>query len=154
MYLGKNILPRENGQCKGPAAAQPGVFRDQQEGRVARAKWALRAGVGVVPRPAMRGDVWAPWQPHPAPWPPSWVPGPHPLSLLCSDVPKGAKNFDVSGSSKLDVFVAYDSTRVTEPAGKAPWPLDTSVEVIVSADKASKDLNDLKVRAHVLRVRG
>ncbi|XP_015340293.1 protein-arginine deiminase type-1 [Marmota marmota marmota] len=74
------------------------------------------------------------------------VAGVETLVDIHSDVPKGAKNFDVSGSSKLDIFVAYDSTRVTEPAGKAPWPLDTSVEVIVSADKASKDLNDLKVK--------
>uniref|UniRef100_I3LXE4 protein-arginine deiminase n=1 Tax=Ictidomys tridecemlineatus TaxID=43179 RepID=I3LXE4_ICTTR len=74
------------------------------------------------------------------------VAGVETLVDIHSDVPKGAKNFDVSGSSKLDIFVAYDSTRVTEPAGKAPWPLDTSVEVIVSADKASKDFNDLEVK--------
>lgn len=90
----------------------------------------------------------------PWPWPLSWIPGLIPCPFSASDVPKGAKTFQVSGSSKLEVFVVYDSTRVTEPAGRDPWPLDPNVEVIVSADKASKDLNDLKVSGQVLRVRG
>ncbi|XP_003413183.2 protein-arginine deiminase type-1 [Loxodonta africana] len=62
------------------------------------------------------------------------------------DVPKGAKTFEVTGSSQVEVFVVYDPARVTEPTGKARWPLDTNVDVIVSVDTASKDLNDLKVK--------
>lgn len=41
----------------------------------------------------------------------------------------------------------YDPVRVAEPAGRTHWPLDANVDVVVSVDTASKDLNDLKVRA-------
>ncbi|XP_062961781.1 protein-arginine deiminase type-1 [Cynocephalus volans] len=63
-----------------------------------------------------------------------------------SDVPKGAKTFGVSGSSGVELFVVYDPTRVTEPTGKVRWPLDANVNVVVSVDSASKNLNDLKVK--------
>ncbi|KAM6172196.1 protein-arginine deiminase type-1 [Erethizon dorsatum] len=62
------------------------------------------------------------------------------------DVPRGAKTFRVSGSSKVEVLMAYDPRWVTEPTGKAHWPLDTNADVVVSVDTASKDLNDLKVK--------
>ncbi|KAL2773312.1 protein-arginine deiminase type-1 [Daubentonia madagascariensis] len=65
---------------------------------------------------------------------------------IYSDVPKGAKTFGVSGSSGVEVFVVYNPTRVTEPTGKARWPLDAKVDVVISVDTASKDLNDLKVK--------
>ncbi|XP_005409877.1 PREDICTED: protein-arginine deiminase type-1 isoform X2 [Chinchilla lanigera] len=42
--------------------------------------------------------------------------------------------------------MAYDPRWVTEPTGKAHWPLDANVDVVVSVDTASKDLNDLKVK--------
>lgn len=61
------------------------------------------------------------------------------------DVPRGAKTFRVSGSSKVEVSMVYDPRWVTEPTDKAYWPLDTNVDVVVSVDTASKDLNDLKV---------
>ncbi|XP_047583220.1 protein-arginine deiminase type-1 isoform X2 [Lutra lutra] len=63
-----------------------------------------------------------------------------------SDVPKGAETFGVSGSPGVEVFVVYNPARVTGPTGKSRWPLDISVEVTVSVDAASKDLNDLKVK--------
>uniref|UniRef100_A0A8D1HH41 Protein-arginine deiminase n=1 Tax=Sus scrofa TaxID=9823 RepID=A0A8D1HH41_PIG len=63
-----------------------------------------------------------------------------------SDVPKGAETFGVSGSSGVEVFMVYDPARVAEPTGKARWPLDARVDVIVSVDAASKALNDLKVK--------
>ncbi|XP_007459321.1 PREDICTED: protein-arginine deiminase type-1 [Lipotes vexillifer] len=63
-----------------------------------------------------------------------------------SDVPKGAETFSVSGSSGVEVFTVYNTARVTEPTGKAYWPLDAGVDVIISVDAASKALNDLKVR--------
>ncbi|CAI9165660.1 unnamed protein product [Rangifer tarandus platyrhynchus] len=63
-----------------------------------------------------------------------------------SDVPKGAENFGVSGSSGVKIFMAYDPARVTEPMGRAHWPLDASVDVVISVDAASKALNDLKVK--------
>nr|KAF6507019.1 peptidyl arginine deiminase 1 [Rousettus aegyptiacus] len=63
-----------------------------------------------------------------------------------SDVPKGAKTFEVSGSSGVEISMAYDPARVTEPTGKARWPLSVDVDVIVSVDTASKDLNDIKVK--------
>ncbi|XP_058409008.1 protein-arginine deiminase type-1 [Diceros bicornis minor] len=63
-----------------------------------------------------------------------------------SDVPKGAETFGVSESSGVRVFVAYDPEQVTVPTGQARWPLDASVDVIVSVDAASKDVNDLKVK--------
>ncbi|XP_043764878.1 protein-arginine deiminase type-1 isoform X1 [Cervus elaphus] len=63
-----------------------------------------------------------------------------------SDVPKGAENFEVSGSSGVKIFIAYDPARVTEPTGRAHWPLDASVDVVISVDAASKALNDLKVK--------
>ncbi|XP_037356064.1 protein-arginine deiminase type-1 [Talpa occidentalis] len=80
-----------------------------------------------------------------------------PTSIVCvvgvetyvdvhSDVPKGAENFGVSGSSGVEIFMVYDPARVTEPTGKALWPLSASVDVVVSVDTASKDLNDLKVK--------
>ncbi|XP_069935324.1 protein-arginine deiminase type-1 isoform X1 [Oryctolagus cuniculus] len=62
------------------------------------------------------------------------------------DVPQGAKTFGVSGSPGVEVFVAYDPTQVTEPAGKTHWPLDANVDVVLSVGTASKDLNDLKVK--------
>ncbi|XP_004377261.1 protein-arginine deiminase type-1 [Trichechus manatus latirostris] len=62
------------------------------------------------------------------------------------DVPKGAKTFEVTGSSGVNVFVVYNPARVTKPMGKAPWPLEANVDVVVSVDAASKDLNDLKVK--------
>uniref|UniRef100_A0A8C2QR90 Protein-arginine deiminase n=1 Tax=Capra hircus TaxID=9925 RepID=A0A8C2QR90_CAPHI len=63
-----------------------------------------------------------------------------------SDVPEGAENFGVSGSSGVKIFMVYDPARVTEPIGRAHWPLDASVDVVISVDAASKALNDLKVR--------
>lgn len=42
--------------------------------------------------------------------------------------------------------MVYDPARVTEPTGRAHWPLDASVDVVISVDAASKALNDLKVR--------
>ncbi|XP_028369241.1 protein-arginine deiminase type-1 [Phyllostomus discolor] len=63
-----------------------------------------------------------------------------------SDVPKGAKTFGVSGSSGVEIFTVYNPARVTEPIGESHWPLDANVDVTVSVDTASKDLNDLKVK--------
>nr|XP_036855990.1 protein-arginine deiminase type-1 isoform X2 [Manis javanica] len=63
-----------------------------------------------------------------------------------SDLPQGAETFRVSGSSGLEVFVVYDPARVTAPTDKTHWPLDANVDVTVSVDTASKDLNDLKVQ--------
>uniref|UniRef100_A0A8C2NB57 Protein-arginine deiminase n=1 Tax=Capra hircus TaxID=9925 RepID=A0A8C2NB57_CAPHI len=63
-----------------------------------------------------------------------------------SDVPEGAENFGVSGSSGVKIFMVYDPARVTEPIGRAHWPLDASVDVVISVDAASKALNDLKVK--------
>ncbi|XP_021118565.1 protein-arginine deiminase type-1 isoform X3 [Heterocephalus glaber] len=65
---------------------------------------------------------------------------------LARDVPRDAKTFRVSASSKVEVLMAYDPRRVTEPTGKAHWPLDANVDVVISVDTASKDLNDLKVK--------
>ncbi|PNI33432.1 PADI1 isoform 2 [Pan troglodytes] len=61
-----------------------------------------------------------------------------------SDVPKGANSFRVSGSSEVDVFMVYNRTRVTEPIGKARWPLDTDADMVVSVGTASKELKDFK----------
>ena len=66
-------------------------------------------------------------------------------------MPKGAKTFGISGSSGVKISMVYDPARVTEPTGKSHWPLDASVDVTVSVDTASKDLNDLKVRGPYLR---
>ncbi|XP_005858792.2 PREDICTED: protein-arginine deiminase type-1 [Myotis brandtii] len=63
-----------------------------------------------------------------------------------SDVPKGAETFRVSGSSGVHIFIVYDPTRVAVPTDKAHWPLDTTVDLTVSVDTASKALNDLKVK--------
>uniref|UniRef100_A0A8C3VU00 Protein-arginine deiminase n=1 Tax=Catagonus wagneri TaxID=51154 RepID=A0A8C3VU00_9CETA len=63
-----------------------------------------------------------------------------------SDVPKGAESFGVSGSSGVEVFMVYDPARVAEPTGRARWPLDAGVDVVISVDAASKALNDLKVK--------
>lgn len=41
--------------------------------------------------------------------------------------------------------MVYDPARVAEPTGRAHWPLDANVDVVVVAEKVSKDLNDLKV---------
>ncbi|XP_020009360.2 protein-arginine deiminase type-1 [Castor canadensis] len=63
-----------------------------------------------------------------------------------SDVPHGADNFGVSGSSEVEVFLVYRPSQVTKPASKAHWPLNTNMDVVVSVSTASKDLNDLKVK--------
>ncbi|XP_021486878.1 protein-arginine deiminase type-1 [Meriones unguiculatus] len=63
-----------------------------------------------------------------------------------SDVPKGAKTFGVSGSSEVKIYMVYDPARVPEPAGRAHWPLDANVDVVVVVDTVSKDLNDLRVK--------
>ncbi|XP_036035046.1 protein-arginine deiminase type-1 [Onychomys torridus] len=63
-----------------------------------------------------------------------------------SDVPKGANTFGVSGSSEVKIYMVYDPARVAEPTGRAHWPLDANVDVVVVADTVSKDLNDLKVK--------
>ncbi|ELK10468.1 Protein-arginine deiminase type-1 [Pteropus alecto] len=47
--------------------------------------------------------------------------------------------------------MAYDPARVTEPTGKAHWPLSAYVDVIISVDTASKDLNDIKVKVSYFR---
>lgn len=60
-------------------------------------------------------------------------------------MPKGAKTFGVSGSSEVKIYMVYDPSRVAEPAGRAHWPLDANVDVVVVADTVSKDLHDLKV---------
>lgn len=61
-------------------------------------------------------------------------------------MPKGAKTFEVSGSSGVEIFMVYDPAQVTEPSGKSHWPLAAKVDVTVSVGTASKDLHDLKVR--------
>lgn len=53
----------------------------------------------------------------------------------------------------MKIFIAYDPARVTEPTGRAHWPLDASVDVVISVDAASKALNDLKVRGPSPQVR-
>ncbi|XP_022422082.1 protein-arginine deiminase type-1-like [Delphinapterus leucas] len=63
-----------------------------------------------------------------------------------SDVPEGAETFSVSGSPGVEVFTVYNIARVTEPTGKAYWPLNAGVDVIISVDTASKALNDLEVQ--------
>uniref|UniRef100_G1NSD4 Protein-arginine deiminase n=1 Tax=Myotis lucifugus TaxID=59463 RepID=G1NSD4_MYOLU len=63
-----------------------------------------------------------------------------------SDVPNGAETFTVSGSSGVHIFILFDPTRVAAPPDKAHWPLDTTVDLTVSVDTASKALNDLKVK--------
>ncbi|KAI4574389.1 hypothetical protein MJT46_003668 [Ovis ammon polii x Ovis aries] len=71
---------------------------------------------------------------------------PSPGVMSSGDVPEGAENFGVSGSSGVKIFMVYDPARVTEPTGRAHWPLDASVDVVISVDAASKALNDLKVK--------
>lgn len=68
--------------------------------------------------------------------------------LSISDVPKGAETFSVSGSPGVEVFTVYSTAQVTEPTGKAYWPLNAGVDVIISVDTASKALNDLEVRGY------
>ncbi|XP_040613464.1 protein-arginine deiminase type-1 [Mesocricetus auratus] len=63
-----------------------------------------------------------------------------------SDVPRGANTFGVSGSSEVKIYMVYDPARVAEPTGRAHWPLDANVDVVVVADTVSKDMNDLKVK--------
>ncbi|XP_039084988.1 protein-arginine deiminase type-1 [Hyaena hyaena] len=63
-----------------------------------------------------------------------------------SDVPQDAESFAVSGSSGVEVSMAYDPARVTVPPGKTRWPLDANVDVTISVDAASKDLHDFKVK--------
>lgn len=41
--------------------------------------------------------------------------------------------------------MVYDPVRVPEPAGRAHWPLDANVDVVMVADTVSQNLNDLKV---------
>lgn len=82
--------------------------------------------------------------PHHSLSPETWTLSPFLFSVR--DVPKGAETFGVSGSSGVEISMAYDPARVTEPTGKAHWPLDAYVDVIISVDTASKDLNDIKVR--------
>lgn len=65
--------------------------------------------------------------------------------LFLSDVPRGANTFGVSGSSEVKIYMVYDPARVAEPTGRAHWPLDANVDVVVVADTVSKDMNDLKV---------
>ncbi|XP_028609795.1 protein-arginine deiminase type-1 [Grammomys surdaster] len=62
-----------------------------------------------------------------------------------SDVPKRAKTFGVSGSSEVKIYMVYDPPPAAEPAGRTHWPLDANVDVVVVADRVSKDLHDLKV---------
>lgn len=45
----------------------------------------------------------------------------------------------------MKIYMVYDPSRVAEPAGRAHWPLDAGVDVVVVADTVSKDLHDLKV---------
>lgn len=78
------------------------------------------------------------------PTPETWTLSPFLFSI--SEVPKGAETFGVSASSEVEVSMAYDPARVTEPTGKARWPLGANVDVIISVDTASRDLNDIKVR--------
>ncbi|XP_006883663.1 PREDICTED: protein-arginine deiminase type-1 [Elephantulus edwardii] len=63
-----------------------------------------------------------------------------------SDVPRGAKFFEVTGSSGVDLYVTFDSAHVTEPQGKSHWPLDADVDVVVYVKEASRILNDYKVK--------
>ncbi|XP_077007223.1 protein-arginine deiminase type-1 isoform X1 [Tamandua tetradactyla] len=63
-----------------------------------------------------------------------------------SDVPRGARSFEVAGSSGLEVIVFYDPERAREPTGRFRWPLHAGADVVVSVDRASKDVNDLKVK--------
>ncbi|XP_075394494.1 protein-arginine deiminase type-1-like [Tenrec ecaudatus] len=62
------------------------------------------------------------------------------------DVPKGAKTFRVSGSPGVEIFVLYYPARVAEPTGKAHWPLDANIDVVVSVHTVSQKLYDHKVK--------
>ncbi|XP_049627977.1 protein-arginine deiminase type-1 [Suncus etruscus] len=63
-----------------------------------------------------------------------------------SHAPKGARTFRVSGSSGAKVFVVYDPARVTKPTDQEHWPLEASVDVVVSVTTASKNVGDVKVK--------
>lgn len=104
-----------------------------------------------TPHPSRGDAVCTAWQPPTLLV--SSAPTTLPSLLSVSDVPEGAENFGVSGSSGVKIFMVYDPARVMEPTGRAHWPLDASVDVVVSVDAASKALNDLKVRGSLPRRR-
>lgn len=112
---------------------------------MARAERDLEA---EVPSPTGQGYLLNSYRPRTQPLPTWSLSEPLRLFLpLCSDVPKGAKTFEVSGSSEVKIYMVYDPSRVAEPAGRAHWPLDGNVDVVVVADTVSKNLHDLKVNS-------
>ncbi|KAM4016584.1 LOW QUALITY PROTEIN: protein-arginine deiminase type-1-like [Anomaloglossus baeobatrachus] len=68
--------------------------------------------------------------------------------------PRGADSFDVRGTSSLDVVIVYDPRAVNKPKKGEKWPLNKVKKVVVSATKASADLNDSKVKVSYYGSRG
>uniref|UniRef100_A0A8C0MR70 protein-arginine deiminase n=1 Tax=Canis lupus familiaris TaxID=9615 RepID=A0A8C0MR70_CANLF len=146
--------PKPHGQCSAPTprvtdGETEAGGQDRCPGWVTSSREGAQAARCPVGRSPGRGQA------PPAPLPSYWgcrcgvsLGAPWNLSSLISgsDVPKGAKTFGVSGSSGVEVFVVYDPARVTVPPDESRWPLAADVEVTLSVDAASKDLNDLKVK--------
>ncbi|XP_051844373.1 protein-arginine deiminase type-1-like isoform X2 [Antechinus flavipes] len=61
-------------------------------------------------------------------------------------VPPRAVTFKVTGSSSVQIYMEYDPKNVSEPPADERWPLDADVDVILSVEAASTNVDDVKVR--------
>uniref|UniRef100_A0A8D0GRS1 Protein-arginine deiminase n=1 Tax=Sphenodon punctatus TaxID=8508 RepID=A0A8D0GRS1_SPHPU len=67
------------------------------------------------------------------------------ISLCTRSAPTGATAFDVRGTPGVDVYIVHNPQVVKVPSCVPRWPLDARVEVVVTMEMPSNNVNDDKV---------
>ncbi|XP_042335219.1 protein-arginine deiminase type-3-like [Sceloporus undulatus] len=77
------------------------------------------------------------------------------LSLdVCGSAPPGATSFDVWGTPGVNIYIIHNAEVLKVPSCVPRWPLDTRVEVIVTMDTPSAQVDDDKVRISYYKENG
>ncbi|XP_033015376.1 protein-arginine deiminase type-3-like [Lacerta agilis] len=65
---------------------------------------------------------------------------------VCGAAPSGATAFDVWGTSGVNLYIIHNGEVLKIPSCVPKWPLDCKVEVVVTMDQPSAEVNEDKVR--------
>nr|XP_033777413.1 protein-arginine deiminase type-2-like isoform X2 [Geotrypetes seraphini] len=70
-------------------------------------------------------------------------------------MPPNAFSFDVRGTRGIDISILYNPTTVSQPRGTSiKWPLDKEVEVVVTPQAPSTNVNNIKVKVSYYGIDG
>ncbi|XP_061457461.1 protein-arginine deiminase type-3-like [Rhineura floridana] len=73
---------------------------------------------------------------------------------VCGSAPTGAAAFDVWGTSGLNLFIVHNGEVLKIPCCVTRWPLNSRVEVIVTMDAPSVEVDEDKVRISYYKDKG